>query len=202
VPTRFLVTGFGSFERVAHNPSRAIATALEADPPPGTEIQAGELPVSFHRAKEVFETLLGRYGFPAPDVFLGLGVSSKGDGFSIERVASGTLKPGRPDSDGVDADALAPGIARATSLDVPALARVLRRAGAEKVADSRDAGGYVCEHIYHHMLSRGASLGAASLFLHVPREEILEVRRQIPIVAALVEEIARQVQQATREAGA
>jgi pyroglutamyl-peptidase len=182
-----LVTGFGAFEEVRANPSGAIAAALRDAPPPGVRVVGGELPVSFVRSAQVLDELLEACP-RRPDVLLALGVHGGGDGFALERRARPGLDAERVDNDGRAGDALdLSGHGEvATGLDLERLAAVLRAAGAPRVRLSEDAGRYVCERVYHHLLVRAAELGAAGLFLHVPPVDAVPLATQVAAVRALV----------------
>ncbi len=186
-----LVTGFGPYEEVTSNPSGAIAAALCDRPPAGVRVVGGELPVSFVRSAQALDELLEACPRP-PDVLLALGLKKRGDGFDLESRARPGLDPSRADNDGSAGDVLdlSERGELATSLDLARLSSVLVAAGAPRVAVSRDAGGYVCERIYHHVLSRAEDLGAAGLFLHVPPESVFPIASQVEAVRALVAALA------------
>ncbi len=192
-----LVTGFGAFENVERNPSGEIADALAKDPPAGVEIHSTILPVTFRGCGAAADRALAALAPRVPDVLLSLGVHS-GSTFRLERRARARPKPGRQDNDGETADTLglADGPELESSLDPEPLAEALRAAGAAEVVVSSDAGGYVCERIYHHMLDAGARLGIPALFLHVPPITAVEVPEQVRVVRALVGELARRVRTA------
>ncbi len=189
VPALVLVSGFGAFERVDANPSGFVARALEAAPPVGARVRAIELPVSFARAPAALEAFVG--GLPAPpDLLVGLGVQKQA-GFRVELAARGVLERAtRPDVDGVVA-------ADATRACVaPVLRTRLEARLAQLCADragwglSEDAGGYVCERVYHGLLALGIRLGRPAVFVHVPPERFVpkeEQAREVgEFVAALV----------------
>ncbi len=192
MPPLLFVTGFGAFERVERNPSAEIAQALGSDPPAGVEIHATILPVTFRGCGAAADRALAALAPRVPDVLLSLGVHP-GSAFRLERRARARPKPGRPDSDGETADTLGPadGTELESPLDPEPLADALRAAGAAEVVVSSDAGGYVCERIYHHMLAAGARLGIPALFLHVPPLAAVELPEQVRVVRALVSELAR-----------
>jgi len=183
------VTGFGPFPGVDVNPSGAIALALAEHPPAGIDVVAEVLPVSFARAPSAFEAAL--FAAAAPDAFLSMGVHP-GQGFRLEQRARVDL--GKPATDRPDVDGLAAsGIIldgtrdRACSVDLDALAAVMRGWLEVSVGVSEDAGGYVCEAIYHHVLGRAAERQVPGVFLHVPPIEYMPVEEQVPVVAALLE---------------
>ncbi len=181
------VTGFGSFERVTANPSGPLARALERDPPPGWRVVARELPVSFARGPAELDRFLD--GLPRPpDLLLALGVQRR-SGFRLERAARGEATPrrARRDVDGAAADAgpLEPG-ERVCGLPLASIASALARRTGERAWCSQDAGGYVCERVYHRLLRRGEERGRPALFVHVPPLARAALERQERVVRALL----------------
>ena len=81
-----LVTGFGPYEEIEHNPSGEIAAALRQSPPRGVRVVGGELPVSFVRSARALDGLLEACPHP-PAALLALGLNKRGDGFDLERRA-------------------------------------------------------------------------------------------------------------------
>lgn len=164
------ISGFGPFEKVTDNSSGALAAALEADPPPGVQVQSQLLPVSFDRSAEVLgEALSGR----KPGLLVGLGEQPR-DGFRLElRAARGSAESTRPDVDGVPAGRsgwrLEPGGRWRedlwTPLEQPLTRFVQGRCGWMR---SAVAGGYVCERVFRWLLEAGAQRGVPALFVHLP----------------------------------
>lgn len=186
---QLLITGFGPFAGVDHNPSGELAKHLGQR----ADCWGCELPVTFRGAPEELERQLADF----PETVIGilcLGVHP-GPGFRLEQRARGTFGGDRPDNEGVTAGDLdLGGPDRNTILDLGALGAALRGAGAQEVSLSRDAGAFVCEATYRCALRAGAARRIPALFLHVPPSEELSVRRQGGIVTALVEEFLRQAQ--------
>lgn len=190
-----LVTGFGPYEEVEENPSARLVERLDAEPPEGVELSVRILPVSFRGAPAELDDALEALDPRRPDLIVGLGVHKKGKTFRLERRATTTLKPGRPDVLGVDgADVpLSPGPDLQTTLDLDELTETLRKAGAKKVEVSDDAGGYVCERLYRHALERGRELGVPVLFVHVPALEHVSLGVQLRSLRSLLTALARRV---------
>jgi len=186
---RLLITGFGPFPGIERNPSREIAQALaQRGLGPGVQVDAAELPVVFSEVAGAIDAALARLPTP-PDLLLGLGVWSKGTGFRLERRARGTFDDRRPDNAGATGAGLDLGAERQTDWDLGRLARCMELAGAGTVLISEDAGRYVCERTYLHLLTRAEELGARALFLHVPPLEVIDLERQIAVVGALAAEL-------------
>ncbi|MFM7296844.1 MAG: hypothetical protein ACKO4Q_06435 [Planctomycetota bacterium] len=189
-----LVTGFGPFEDRRHNPSRAVAAALERDPPAGLRVRACELPVSFLAAPREVERFVARHARSRPVLVLGLGVQRKGY-FRFERRARGRYTTRRSDNDGTVGASLGArvGPMLRTTLDLRRLARLLRAAGAADVRISNNAGGYVCERTYHALLASAAKRALPALFLHVPPAKDVPSRTQARLVRAWHAAFAAQV---------
>jgi pyroglutamyl-peptidase len=178
-----LVTGFGPFEKVRTNPSRAIAAALASEPPAGVRIESAELPVSFTGAPLAVARFVARYARRRPALLLGLGVQRDGY-FRLETRARGRYTTARIDNDGLAGAALGASVGRMlrTSADVRSLARLLRECGAGDVRISNDAGGYVCERTYHALLTAGEEHEIETVFLHVPPARFVRTPRQTRLV--------------------
>lgn len=181
-----VITGFGPFEEVGDNPSGDVALALAAAPPEGTEVLAGILATSFRRAPEAFDDLLAGADRP-PDLLLGLGVHREA-GFRVERRGRGGLTgTERRDVDGgTAAEAAVAGPALVTGIDLEALVAEVDREFDERIRVSEEAGGYVCEHLYRHLLEVGRERGIPALFVHVPHRRFTEVERQVELLARIV----------------
>lgn len=178
-----LVTGFGPFEKVRTNPSRAIAAALASEPPPGVRVAAAELPVSFTAAPPAVARFVARFARRGPALLLGLGVQREGY-FRLETRARGRYTTERVDNDGLAGAVLGASVGRTlrTSADVRELAKLLRDCGAADVRISKDAGGYVCERTYHALLAAGEEHGIETLFLHVPPARFVRTPTQTRLV--------------------
>jgi pyroglutamyl-peptidase len=184
-----LVSGFGSFETFASNPSAEVVRALAAAPPPGMRVRSAVLPVSFARAPAVWDALLD--DGEAPTIVLGLGVASMGTTFRLERCAGPRLKlVPRPDVDGRSAHEFSrEGPVRATEIELAPVLAALERRGVREIGISESAGGYVCEHLYHHVLERARERGIPALFVHVPPEQHASLPRQIEVVRWVLAEL-------------
>lgn len=184
-----LVSGFGPFLDVERNPSGELALALAENPPLAAEVNGFVLPVSIERSAQEFDAHLAEQ--PGRALFqLCLGVH-RGDYYRIERRARAQLRSERPDIDGVmAASVLLPGPSQLDcSFDCERLSRSLGSAGGKEVRVSEDAGGYVCERIYHHALSREVP----ALFLHVPPLRCASLEQQLPVVGGLVRALSEQL---------
>ncbi|MCZ6596482.1 MAG: hypothetical protein O7B99_02470 [Planctomycetota bacterium] len=188
-----LVTGFGPFVGVDHNPSGEVARALEAEPPAVAEVRAAVLPVSFERVPAAYDALLADLAPRRPAALVALGVQLHAY-FRLERRARARLRSAKADNDGREGTGIVlAGGDMETGLDLEPLAAALTRAGGTEVRISEDAGGFVCEGTYHHVLKRAGELGVPGLFLHVPPVDVVAVAAQVPVVRGLLEELVKQL---------
>jgi len=189
-----IVTGFGPFGDVQHNPSGELALALDADPPSGMRVAATVLPVTFDGVPGALERHVKQAGPPA--ALLSMGVHP-GAGFRLERRARA-----RPTSQVVDNLGRVGGDhgadrERVSTLDLDQLQTWLTpfaEASSTSVVVSDDAGGYVCDWTYQHLLQHAEHFGVPGLFLHVPPLELLPMSQQL----AFVREVAASLLQAGR----
>lgn len=186
--SHLLVTGFGPFLGVERNPSGLLAESLDADPPPGLRVHGRVLPVSFAGVPGAWDAALAEMEGDA-ELLLAMGVH-RGPSFRLERRARARVGGGRPDNDGDSAPLELEGGEYATGLDLDALARALSLAGAREVAISDDAGAYVCERTYHHVLRRADELGVPGLFLHVPPLDAVDFDEQLAVVRGFLPQLA------------
>jgi len=183
------LTGFEPFAGHARNPSGELALALAATPPSRVELRARVLPVSLERAPRAFDEGLAEAP-RAPDLLLALGVHL-GAELRIEARARALLGSSKRDEDGALAEgwrAAGPDELR-SSLDLEAVAAALERESPGRVRVSEDAGGFVCERLYHHALGRARERGVPALFVHVPRAELMPLGEQERALRALLIEL-------------
>src|SRR6185436_6679083 len=119
-----------------------------------------------------------------------LGVVSTEPGFRLERYGGPALKPiPRVDVDGRSAQEFSRAGPRLESpVDFEGLLAALRARGVGDARISESAGGYVCERIYHHVLTRSHEHAVPALFVHVPQLHFTPLARQIEVVGWVVEE--------------
>ena len=188
-----LLSGFGPYEKVVENPSAVLVRALSAAPPAGVEVHsAPELPVSFDRATAAWDALHGAVLPRRPGLVVAVGAAPKEAVLRLESRARGAL-PGldRPDVDGVLArDTGRAGATLTTDLDLAAVRDALSAEGYRELRLSDDAGGYVCERLYHHVL---ATVGGSALFLHVPPFAAVPLERQTRLAGRMIELLLAQL---------
>jgi pyroglutamyl-peptidase len=167
--SRVLVTGFEPFGGSAVNPSERLVEELAAAPPPGVELATAVLPVAYARTAPA---VLGALRASAPEVVICFGQADGRTGISVERFAH-NLDSGEPmDNDGVGSGSVidpAGPVAYASTLPVEAIVDALREA-AIPAFESRDAGGFLCNHVFYVLMrvleeERPKALGG---FVHVP----------------------------------
>lgn len=182
-----LVTGFGPFPGVAHNPSGALAESLAAQPPAGLELASTVLPVTFAGVPGALSDFVEAHHAAPPRALLSMGVHP-GEGFRLERCARARPSSGKVDDSGVVGQDFDAGRERRTSLDLERLAAELLPTAAALggIRVSEDAGGYVCDWTYQHLLQHAERLGVPALFLHVPPLERVELAAQRGLVERLL----------------
>jgi pyroglutamyl-peptidase len=141
-----LVTGFDAFGANAVNPSALVVDALAQAGHAG--ILTAVLPTSYREAEKRIQTLIRRH---RPKRVLMLGLASKARAIRLEQVALNINDCAAPDNDGEVRSGRriadeAP-IGHWNSLPLNRMARIAARLGHE-IEFSRDAGGFVCNHVF------------------------------------------------------
>jgi pyroglutamyl-peptidase len=159
-----LVTGFEPFDGGTVNPSRQLIEALEG------EVATALLPVSYARAAD---ELRGAVRVAEADVVICFGQADGRTGISIERFAHNLDEATTTDNDaapgsGTAIDEGGPA-AYPSTLPVDEIVAALRAEGIP-AAPSRDAGGFLCNHVFYVLMSlleaeRPDAIGG---FVHVP----------------------------------
>jgi pyroglutamyl-peptidase len=149
-----LVTGFEPFGEHEVNASQLIAEALDGV----------VLPVSYERAAEALRAAIDER---EPDLVVCFGLADSRSAISVERWAHNLDEATTVDNDGssgsgrpIDPDGP---LAIASTLPVDAVVAALNDEGIPAEV-SRDAGGYLCNHVFY-VLRRSGALGG---FVHVP----------------------------------
>ncbi len=167
--TRALVTGFEPFGGSDVNPSQLLVERLAHEPPPAIELATAVLPVSYARAEDA---LADAVRAAEPDVVVCFGQADGRPGISVERVALNLDDSPSADNEGVvsarEIDPAGP-VAYRSTLPVEALVAALRAEGVP-ATPSRDAGGYLCNHVFYvlmRLLERERPVARGG-FVHVP----------------------------------
>jgi pyroglutamyl-peptidase len=184
---RIGVAGFAPFGAHAVNPSEQVVRALRGD-----GLVTTVLPVSYRRAEA---ELLAWLDAARPSALLLLGLAV-GEGLRLERVALNLDDAAAPDVDGEQRSGapIRPGgaVGHWSTLPLDAFAGALA-SRALPFAWSRDAGGFLCNHVFY--LARewveesGREIPCG--FVHLPPLEALPLARQLEGVAACVELLRR-----------
>lgn len=165
-----LVTGFEAFGAHAVNPSALLADALADDPGVTTAV----LPVSYARAADELAAALRA---SEPDVVLCFGLADARTEISVERFALNLDDAASPDNEGVvSAATIDPDgpVAYRSGLPVDTIVAALRADGIP-AGTSRDAGGYLCNHVFYALMRLLAREHpqARGGFVHVPPLDVV-----------------------------
>lgn len=158
-----LVTAFGPFPGHPRNPTEAIVDALAGE----EHVVAHVLDVSYRRAVEQLDDLVAMVD---PRAVVCFGVASDARGIRLEEVARDRGAAEQPDVDGDTGPDGPTGDGPATvpsSLPLASIADALVGAGL-RVEPSDDAGRYVCNHVFHHVMTHPGLRGRPAGFVHVP----------------------------------
>jgi pyroglutamyl-peptidase len=158
-----LVTGFEPFGGSAMNPSQRIVESLDG-------VEKGLLPVSYARAADELRRAVRA---AAPDVVICFGQADGRAQISVERFAHNLDEASTTDNDdspgsGAQIDPSGPA-AYPSTLPVDEIVAALRADGIP-AAPSRDAGGFLCNHVFYVLMGvleqeRPTAIGG---FVHVP----------------------------------
>lgn len=163
-PATLLVLGFGPFQDVTDNPAARLAAAVHGHRAGRALVHGAVMPVSYRRCQDRTRELVQSTGAVG---VLGIGVARGRPEAAIEMI-------GRNHARGLDVDEICPTTLHA--LGPPALhasEAASRLASALSVAQSTDAGHYVCNAWLYGTLhaSQRAARGHNPLpvaFLHIP----------------------------------
>jgi pyroglutamyl-peptidase len=164
--TRLLVTGFEPFGGADVNASQKLVEALVADPPEGFELTTAGLPVVWRRAADELARALES---ARPELVLCFGQADGRAQVEIERFAL-NFDEGSDEAGEMRRAEIDPGgpVAFRSSLHVDAVVDALRAEGIPAAA-SRDAGGFLCNHVFYILMRDLAGrTGVRGGFVHVP----------------------------------
>ncbi|MCZ8188077.1 MAG: peptidase C15 [Beijerinckiaceae bacterium] len=166
---RALVTGFGPFPGVKHNPSGEIARALDGAgrwKRLGWRVEGLAFPTDYRHV----EARIGAVAQEPPAFVVMLGVAARSQRLRVERVARNRVSATARDAAGrkVNRRVLEPGAGaiRPGRHAGPVLMRDLRQAGVP-TGISHDAGRYVCNAAYWWMLG-AMPRETRIVFVHIP----------------------------------
>ncbi len=197
--TRVLVTGFEPFGGSSVNPSQQLVVALDED------VAKAVLPVAYARTADELRRVVRE---TEPDVVICFGQADGSTGISIERFAHNLDEATMIDNNavagsGVAIDEVGPA-AYPSTLPVDAIVAALRAEGIP-AAPSRDAGGFLCNHVFYVLMrlleeERPHAIGG---FVHVPLlpEQALERDSASMPLATLVRAARVVISSAERSVG-
>jgi pyroglutamyl-peptidase len=165
-----LVTGFEPFLEFRVNPTARLAGDLDGAVIGGATIRGAVLPVHFERGGAAFQDIFEQ---TRPDAVICFGLAIEIEALRIERVALNIDDAFSPDAEGVvrrgrPIEHSGP-VGYWSTLPVQELAERLAACGLP-VETSRDAGGYLCNHVFfraRHLIETRA-LSVPCGFVHVP----------------------------------
>ncbi len=170
-----LLTGFEPFGGDAHNPSSAVAEALESE-----NVAVRILPVDGTKIQSALEAAIQA---TQPKALLMLGLARGKNRFALEKIALNWLEYRIPDNTGQlkrgqkifeDApDALL------SSLPLEAIQRALKSQNIP-LEISYSAGTFLCNHVF--FLARALYPSLAAGFLHLPSDELLALYKSEPFL--------------------
>lgn len=160
--SRFLITGFGPFAGVEHNPSGVLATAIDPSAPV-LEVSY-EWVSAFCRSDRVVES----------DLILCLGVNARASEIRYELIAHNEVgvQPGVDGNSWPGKEIVAGSPALLASTLVP-----MDRIKDLPIAVNHDAGRYLCNFILYQLLHLYPTKRVA--FVHVPRSEAISFEDQM-----------------------
>jgi pyroglutamyl-peptidase len=173
--TGVLVTGFEPFGAHTVNPSQLIAE----------ELDGVVLPVSYARAADALRTALYERD---PEVVVCFGLAETRSAVAVERFAHNLDEASTSDNESAagSGSEIEPGgpIACRSSLPVDAIVAALREQ--EIPAEvSRDAGGFLCNHVFY-VLMRTLANDSHGGFVHVPPLDVLPLEEQVRAARMIV----------------
>lgn len=187
--TTIVITGFLPFGKVKINPSSEILKVLENDYD-NLQLIKVELPVVYDKCFDVLKKVILEY---QPQYVIAMGVANSRKVLSIEKQAINLKKAIIPDNDGnlfnnndevIEGSALYLKI----NLDVNYFHNKLIDNNIMNNV-SNNAGSYVCNNLYYHLLYNENSLHYKAIFVHLPglsfkniEEDLLAVRTLIRLV--------------------
>jgi pyroglutamyl-peptidase len=155
-----LLTGFGPFPGVEHNPTQVLIEHFARQPdllPLGTRLAL--LDVDYRAVGPQLDALLA----PRPVAVVLTGFSAQATAITLESQASMQCAADKPDVAGFVPD-VAGGPPLRCDLDLPRLQGLVQHETACTI--SHDAGQYLCNFAYAHVLN--ARLAVPVLFVHIP----------------------------------
>lgn len=194
---RLLLTGFGPFGRVNENASSLVLPELLERlliSVPHWQVHTLSLPVSFQQAPQIIDHTVQEHG--PFDACIGLGVH-RGDFYRLETNASPELTSLAVDIDGASVASYQPVINKRLCSNFNLIdfvekfrwSKTLQETHWPLIKVSDNAGGYVCEAVYHHLLSTASQMQARSVFIHIPGVQLLPLDIQSIYLSQLITDL-------------
>ncbi|MFG3120267.1 pyroglutamyl-peptidase I [Streptomyces sp. NPDC048197] len=168
--TRVLLTGFAPFDGEAVNPSWQAVRAATAEPPPGIEASAVELPCVYGASMAVLRAAIDE---ARPEIVICVGQAGGRPDITVERVALNVDDARIPDATGAEPvdEPVVPGgpAAYFSTLPIKACVAAVHAAGLP-ASVSNTAGTFVCNHVFYglaHLIATELT-GVRGGFVHVP----------------------------------
>ncbi len=163
---RVLVTGFEPFGGADVNASQQVVEALAAEPPDGVELATAVLPVEWATAGDELVRVLAQ---ERPELVVCFGQADGRAHLEVERFAlnfaEGIDEAGETRRSAILTDGP---VAYRSALDVDGIVDALRASGIPAAA-SRDAGGFLCNHVFYVLMDALAErTDVRGGFVHVP----------------------------------
>lgn len=163
-----LLAGFEPFARHARNPSGEIAARLDGSEIGGARVASVVLPVA---RRSAWTMLGGEIDRLRPRAVVALGLAGRRRAIDVERRSRNLDDFRSPDALGERprGEAIEPDgpLFRESRLPVAEIVASIGGDGLPARA-SRDAGRFVCNHVYHRLLARAAAGEIEALFVHLP----------------------------------
>jgi pyroglutamyl-peptidase len=178
--TRALVTGFEPFGGADVNASQKLVESLASEPPDGYELATAVLPVVWARAAAELERALER---ERPELVVCFGQADGRAHVEVERFALNFDDGSDEEGEQRRAEIVTGGpVAYRSSLPVDVVVDALRAEGIPAAA-SRDAGGFLCNHVFYGLMrSLAERPGVRGGFVHVPLLPEQALERAVPTV--------------------
>ncbi len=166
-----IVTGFEPFGGASQNPSWQAVFPLPQTIADNSIITL-QLPVVYNRCWDLLEEAIRIH---RPDLVICCGVAESRQEITLELTASNEIRAAIPDNAGVicSGQAIIPGgqSCLTTDLDLTGLVNQLNLHSIP-CSISEDAGKYVCNNLYYHLLANRDVYGCRGLFVHVPGTDV------------------------------
>lgn len=164
---RVLISGFEIFDKHRENPSEILANELKGEKFP-FELESVVLPVSFKKAFGQLKQHIEQF---SPDFVVAMGVASRRDKISFERIGINWRESSRLDNDGLApvGEKILNAAPDGHFSTLPIVQMKQASLAAEVAAEiSNTAGTYVCNSVMFELLAHLQNTQIKGGFVHVP----------------------------------